>query len=750
MAGAIVTPFVHGVGPGLRSGFSAAGNNGTMSWMCADGHGFQVWTGESFGSCFFDLVVRMVPSLILMAIAAVILAKSLTVDGNDPACLIAVKLSMKHEEQRIRAVKLWSIAFITVLPATQAFFLKSEQLTPSWIIMCSVHALSWAVTLVTVSRPGQLRVSFLPASRQISYEPLALRLGWGLCTLSVFLEFRHFYVADVYSDNLLIVSGLKVVAYMVLLASAGIGWASHAKHPQIETTEEMEARILQIQGVKEAKLVGKQREASSFFDAAMQEMCRKRGIMVYVAPTSGDSAADQQTQESCKDALGIDCLDVFVQVVEELPTPPARNKAEQEENKTLMSVFGYSVFFFRYCIATFLSPFFADICQKDKLDISDQMQGLIFTVFPVGIAITSYMGTGFIMRLGTRRAVALGVFGSAVFTILFGFVPDMTQLRNTQSVADHLELHPCTPASPGQVFGYEGSYRDRGGGDGGYFIGSGGWCLNRKGAAAKASAVWPVACSAASDHASELWEVKRDTIAMASAGAQQDYCLGMARPKLTPLGVAELMSCTDPDAQFNIGFNKTRNGTVVHKASGKCLTYIPEGSIRPAGGPGLPVEYGQYLFMLFYFLNGLVGAFAETGTTILLTNKFPDRVGVVTAMIGTVCGLGCMAGPPIGGLVYDIPKDFDPNSDAVWVSQWCFRAPFLFFGGFCLLLSLLVYWKFGDVAAEKGSDAPPTAPISAVLTPSRLLSLIAIALSGTIVATLDPTLSHKLYEQPYG
>jgi MFS family permease len=37
-----------------------------------------------------------------------------------------------------------------------------------------------------------------------------------------------------------------------------------------------------------------------------------------------------------------------------------------------------------------------------------------------------------------------------------------------------------------------------------------------------------------------------------------------------------------------------------------------------------------------------------------------------------------------------------------------------------------------------------------VITVPRLLSLIAIALNGTIVATLDPTLSNHLYAAPYG
>jgi hypothetical protein len=50
----------------------------------------------------------------------------------------------------------------------------------------------------------------------------------------------------------------------------------------------------------------------------------------------------------------------------------------------------------------------------------------------------------------------------------------------------------------------------------------------------------------------------------------------------------------------------------------------------------------MWLFVVFYFLNGLIGGLADNGTTIMLTQKFEDKVGAVTASIGTVCGLGCM------------------------------------------------------------------------------------------------------------
>eukprot|EP00493_Phyllostaurus_siculus_P005186 UN05222 len=58
-------------------------------------------------------------------------------------------------------------------------------------------------------------------------------------------------------------------------------------------------------------------------------------------------------------------------------------------------------------------------------------------------------------------------------------------------------------------------------------------------------------------------------------------------------------------------------------------------------------------FVIFFFLNGCFGGFIETGTTITLTHEFKHRIAVVTAGIGTFCGIGCMIGPPLGGVLYD-------------------------------------------------------------------------------------------------
>merc|ERR550532_1409263 len=111
-------------------------------------------------------------------------------------------------------------------------------------------------------------------------------------------------------------------------------------------------------------------------------------------------------------------------------------------------------------------------------------------------------------------------------------------------------------------------------------------------------------------------------------------------------------------------------------------------------------------------------------------------------MIGTVCGLGCMAGPTVRGLIYGI-------GDVASLSA--FSLPFIFLAVFEFTLAFLCLFFFTEfrkteeqTQAKKGNK-----PEKSILTPSRTLTLGAIALSGTIVATLDPTLAYRLSDDPF-
>eukprot|EP00935_MAST-01C_sp_MAST-1C-sp1_P002146 g2146.t1 len=144
----------------------------------------------------------------------------------------------------------------------------------------------------------------------------------------------------------------------------------------------------------------------------------------------------------------------------------------------------------------------------------------------------------------------------------------------------------------------------------------------------------------------------------------------------------------------------------------------------------------QYGFLVSYFLSGLGGALAETACIIIVANRFSDRLGTIMASVGTVCGLGCMAGPPLGGVLYDIGS----------TPEWQFRIPFLVFGALPLLLVIAVA-KY--MPSQSIDDTKDQASLWSVMSPSLMLTTVAIALSGTIVATLDPTLAGRLGSPPF-
>lgn len=155
----------------------------------------------------------------------------------------------------------------------------------------------------------------------------------------------------------------------------------------------------------------------------------------------------------------------------------------------------------------------------------------------------------------------------------------------------------------------------------------------------------------------------------------------------------------------------------------------------------------QYMYTLWYFFNGFFGGLADTGVLILVSAAFKDKIGVVFASIGTVCGVGCMLGPLVGAAFYGCTEN----------PAWKFRLPFLLTASIPVLLCCIcpfcvpqVYTCTGsggddkddkdDVHNVKGCrDA-----LIVLSKPAVALSVIAIALSGTIVATLDPTLAFRL------
>ena len=250
-----------------------------------------------------------------------------------------------------------------------------------------------------------------------------------------------------------------------------------------------------------------------------------------------------------------------------------------------------------------------------------------------------------------------------------------------------------------------------------------------------------------------------------------------------PLG----MSITSIFATQAIERIGTRTATLVGLAATTLLTLLFGLAPDFMGMPSL-----QWVFFITYFLSGLLGALAETSCIILTSATFRDSPSAIMASISAVCTIGCMVGPPIGGVLYD--------AGLHWAGPaWAFRLPFMVCSAVPLLLvpfvpAAIPQRRIGEIegaskpaasvsadaapasaptasdtvasasaiqsvddAHEAAASAPastPTAPApkssrKVLLSPSIILGMCSIALSGTLVATLDPTLSIRLSADPF-
>ncbi len=207
-----------------------------------------------------------------------------------------------------------------------------------------------------------------------------------------------------------------------------------------------------------------------------------------------------------------------------------------------------------------------------------------------------------------------------------------------------------------------------------------------------------------------------------------------------PLGMA-LTSFFAPRVIAAIGTRSVVTGGLL---LGSMLT-IAFGLTPDIVSSSSPEQLGT-LFLITYFLNGLFGALAETACIILLTTRFQDRLGAVMASVGSVCAVGCMVGPLVGGLLFDMtPEGLGP--------EWRFRMPFLVTALFGVLLAAPIHQLLPNqhlgASGPSGGGGSSASLFLAVLSPSVVLNLVAVALSGTAVATLDPTLPYRLSAPPF-
>jgi DHA1 family inner membrane transport protein len=146
-------------------------------------------------------------------------------------------------------------------------------------------------------------------------------------------------------------------------------------------------------------------------------------------------------------------------------------------------------------------------------------------------------------------------------------------------------------------------------------------------------------------------------------------------------------------------------------------------------------------FGLAYGLSGLTGAVSETACIALCGRNFPDRVGSVMVAVGNACGLGCMLGPPIGGWLYA----YGNASPA-----WRFRLPFVVVLVLALLMAAAAALVLPADRTVEAKASSGLSDITAVMTPNVVLTVVALALNGGIVASLDPTLAYRLGAAPFG
>ena len=231
------------------------------------------------------------------------------------------------------------------------------------------------------------------------------------------------------------------------------------------------------------------------------------------------------------------------------------------------------------------------------------------------------------------------------------------------------------------------------------------------------------------------------------------YPLGMA---LTSLFAPQLIKRVGTRTAVSFGLLSTSLFTLLFGVAPDLVAGISD--------DGAQLSAVQWLFFWFYFFNGLTGALAETSCIILVSARFQDRLGTVMASIGTVSGVGCMVGPPLGGVLFDAAGGDD---------AWAFRLPFVVFGAITIMLTPVLHYFVpqehiagddatppdaaaaasppadAEAAAAAGGAARRRNPICEVLSLSVCLGLASVALSGSVVATLDPTLAYRMRGPPW-
>ncbi|XP_078601787.1 MFS-type transporter SLC18B1-like isoform X2 [Branchiostoma floridae x Branchiostoma japonicum] len=126
-----------------------------------------------------------------------------------------------------------------------------------------------------------------------------------------------------------------------------------------------------------------------------------------------------------------------------------------------------------------------------------------------------------------------------------------------------------------------------------------------------------------------------------------------------------------------------------------------------------------------------VSAYATASTTIL-THAFPNDVAKVMGILEIFTGVGLMACPPIGGLLYKIGG---------------FRLPFLSMGGLMLSCGVIVWILVPPQADEREEEKKSGALLKLLKVPTVILTCGIVVVIAAAMSYLDPILQPFLESQ---
>ena len=209
------------------------------------------------------------------------------------------------------------------------------------------------------------------------------------------------------------------------------------------------------------------------------------------------------------------------------------------------------------------------------------------------------------------------------------------------------------------------------------------------------------------------------------------YPLGMA---LTSIAATKIVKKIGTKHAFTAGVAATATCNLLFGFAPDLLQFPLETSHTNSQSKLLLFEVT--LFAL-YFLNGLIGAMAETSCVVLLSTRFTQNIGTVMAHVNTSATFGCLVGTFMGGSLYDAAG----NDRAM-----AFRLPFIVSTSITLLLL-----PFSLVIPDERlrPTEEPSAPLRSVLSKSVVLGLTAVLASAAVLGTLDTDLSYRLQAPPF-